>query len=248
MGYAAMIKDEMLGGVNSEQKRALEKVITRSSDLLNMITSILYATSIEAKEVRLQNSRFAPADLIEELKRVYEISLLKSIALTWEYPADLPQVVMDRDKVRVVLQRIIDNAAKFTERGSVAVSVRLCHGHKDGAENGHVEVEASAPAEHWLEFKVKDDGVGIAQEKLPIIFDKFRQADGSETRRFGGVGLGLYIAKHFTELMGGRIEVETEEGKGSTFTVTVPCLIPSSGEENQPSVGAETAGHVDQLH
>ncbi|HEY3306085.1 MAG TPA: GAF domain-containing protein [Candidatus Binatia bacterium] len=254
MGYAAMIKDEMLGVVNLEQKRALEKVISRSSDLLNMITSILYATSIEAKEVRVQNSEFGLSDLLDELKRIYDISLLKPIALDWDYAPGLPQVFLDRDKARVVLQKLIDNATKFTETGGVTVTARLSEGRKQNPENSRREAPLPEPANGWLfleppwlEVKVTDTGVGIAKDKLPVIFDKFRQADSSETRRYGGVGLGLYIAKHFTELLGGHIEVETEEGKGSIFTLKVPCpILPSSASSKSENI--ELTGHVSQIH
>ena len=248
MGYTAMIKDEMLGSVNTEQRRALEKVITRSNDLLNMITSILYATSIEAKEVRVQNTEFALSDLLDEIKRMYEISLSKSITLNWDYPSDLPLLTLDREKVRVALQKIIDNAAKFTDRGRVAISARLKESRKRNAANDRQKSGASPSKGHWLEVKVEDTGVGITKEKLPIIFEKFRQADSSETRRFGGVGLGLYIAKHFIELMGGKIEVETEEGKGSIFTVTVPCTSLPPAITTQASRRQDAHGTARTLH
>ncbi|HEY2989226.1 MAG TPA: HAMP domain-containing sensor histidine kinase, partial [Candidatus Binatia bacterium] len=236
MGYTAMIKDEMLGGVNSEQRRALDKVMTRSNDLLTMITSILYATSIEAKEVRVDNSNFALADLLDEIKRANELSLIKPIRLKWEYPADLPAVVSDREKVRVILQKVIENATKFTEKGCVTISARV------------VETGLKGEAQQWLEFTVADTGVGIAKEKLPIIFEKFRQADSSETRRYGGIGLGLYIAKHFTELLGGKIEVETEEGKGSVFTIKAPCAASSSPPASPRREIQEARGQAQPLH
>jgi GAF domain-containing protein/CheY-like chemotaxis protein len=242
MGYTAMIKDGMLGTVNPEQKKALEKVILRSSELLNMITSILYATSIEAKEVRVQNSQFALSDLLDELSKSYKISLTKPITLKWDCPSDLPALTSDREKLRFVLQKIIDNAIKFTETGGVTISAGL-------RESGLREAKALPVARHWLEIKVADTGVGIAKEKLPIIFEKFRQADSTETRRYGGVGLGLYIAKQFTDLIGGKIEVETEEDKGSIFTVKVPCLLSSPEAANhQRSETQEARAYVGHIH
>jgi signal transduction histidine kinase len=119
----------------------------------------------------------------------------------------------DSDKLRQILQNLIDNAIKFTEKDQVKISARHL------PETGEVE------------FNVADTGVGIPPENPPSIFDKFRQVHSSETRLYGGVGLGLYIVKQFTTLLGGEVEVESEPGKGSTFTVTMPCepKIPAGG-------------------
>jgi signal transduction histidine kinase len=124
----------------------------------------------------------------------------------------LPVVKTDSEKLKHILQNLINNAIKFTERGSVTISARL-------TPTG-LSPQASAT---FVEFKVADTGGGIAEEFLPVIFEKFRQVDSSETRPYGGVGMGLYIVKKFTELLGGGVEVESEPGKGSTFTVTIPC-------------------------
>ncbi|MBI3063268.1 MAG: hypothetical protein HYY83_14965, partial [Deltaproteobacteria bacterium] len=143
----------------------------------------------------------------------------KTLALNWDYPGDLPFIKADSAKLRQVLQNLINNAIKFTDKGSITISTRF------------LPVSDSPPLRFGetgnrvtgvVEFKVADTGVGIPKEMLPVIFDRFRQVDSSETRSFGGVGLGLYIVKKFTELLGGTVEVESEVGKGSTFTVTIP--------------------------
>ena len=100
---------------------------------------------------------------------------------------------------------LLNNALKFTHKGDVSVSAQHLRDH------------------HRMEFKITDTGIGIAQEKLPIIFEKFRQVDSSETRNYGGVGLGLYIVKQYVDGLGGMIEVDSTVGKGSSFTVTLPC-------------------------
>jgi GAF domain-containing protein len=221
MGYTGMIKDGMLGDTNPEQEKALEKVMGRTKDLLNMITSILYATSIEAHEVRVEPHRFALGDFLDGLRRDFDISPDKPLTLVWNYPSDLPTVETDSEKLKCVLQNLIHNALKFSESGHVTVSARIQGSVEPRAIGSDHQLENSGK-EKLVEFKVTDTGMGIPTEKLPIIFGMFRQVDSSETRLHGGVGLGLYIAKNFTELLGGKIEVETEVGKGSIFTVTIP--------------------------
>jgi signal transduction histidine kinase len=110
----------------------------------------------------------------------------------------------DRGKLQQILQNLINNAIKFTEKGSVTISANYL------SETGSVE------------FKVSDTGIGIPKKAVPVIFEKFRQIDSSDTRQYGGVGLGLYIIKKFTDLLGGTVRVESETGKGSIFVVTVP--------------------------
>jgi GAF domain-containing protein len=220
MGYTGMVKDGMLGDTNPEQQKALEKVMGRTKDLLSMITSILYATSIEAHEVRVEPHRFALGDFLDGLRRDFDISPDKPLTLVWNYPSDLPTVETDSEKLKCVLQNLIHNALKFSESGHVTISARIQGSVEPRAISDH-QLENSGK-EKLVEFKVTDTGMGIPTEKLPIIFGMFRQVDSSETRLHGGVGLGLYIAKNFTELLGGKIEVETEVGKGSIFTVTIP--------------------------
>ena len=117
-------------------------------------------------------------------------------------PTALPNVWADRARVRQVLANMLANAVKFTERGSVSVSANA--------------------AEGWVTVSVADTGVGITPEAQAYVFDEFRQADSSTTRRYGGTGLGLAISKRLITLHGGRIWVDSEPGQGSTFTIALP--------------------------
>ncbi len=230
MGYTAMIKDGMFGETNPEQEGALENVLGQANDLLTMITSILYATSIETQELRTEPHRFALGDFLNDLRTAYDIPRDKALALRWTYPPDLPGVETDREKLKYILHNLIHNAIKFTDRGQVTISARIRGGRGQAITDGDQQ-PANGKEEELIEFKVADTGIGISQEKLPLIFEKFHQIDSSDTRPYGGIGLGLYVAKNFTELLGGKIELETEQGKGSTFTVNIPCVIGSAATD-----------------
>ena len=204
-GYTGMLKDKGLGEINSEQEKALQKTIDRSRELLAMINGILYATSIEAEAVKVETHNVNLTDFLNELESSYDIPLSKEVTLKWDYESNLPVVKTDSEKLRHILENLINNAIKFTERGQVTLSAR------------------HFPENKRIEFRVTDTGIGIPKEVLPIIFEKFRQLDSSETRLYGGVGMGLYIVKQFTHMLRGKIEVQSEAGKGSSFSVTLPC-------------------------
>ena len=205
MGFTGMIKDGLLGEVNGEQQRALDKVVIRSDDLLKMITEILQVTSLEAHAVGVEVQEVSLSSFLDDLKSNYEVPVKKELSFSWDYPSELPTMRTDGEKLKHILQNLINNAVKFTERGQVTISARY------------------NPKAKAVEFKVADTGIGIQKELLPTIFEMFRQGDSSETRSYGGVGIGLYIVRKFTDLLGGTIDAVSEPGKGSIFTVTIPC-------------------------
>jgi two-component system sensor histidine kinase/response regulator len=140
----------------------------------------------------------------------------KGLEIALEYAADAPmRLVGDATRIRQVLINLIGNAIKFTERGGITVSV-ACPRKSDR--------EAS------LELAVRDTGIGIPADKLELVFEKFTQADGSMTRRYGGTGLGLTIVKQLVEVMGGTVGVESRVGTGTTFTVTLHLPVALEGE------------------
>jgi signal transduction histidine kinase len=203
-GYADITREGTFGELNGEQKYALEKISAHANELAHMINSILQVTRIEADTVTVEWSEINPCDLLRELESDYRVRSDKDLRILWNYPAQLPLLRTDDEKLKAILQNLVNNALKFTERGTVTVSAR------------HL-VDAGT-----LEFKVADTGAGISQDKLPLIFDMFKQADSSATRRHEGVGLGLYIVRKFVDLLGGQITVRSEPGEGSTFVVSLP--------------------------
>ena len=201
-GYIGMFRDGVMGEMNPEQQIACSKILRRTEDLLGMVNSILFTASLEVGAITVEKQPVDVVALLNELRSAYEASLEKEIALVWDYPPEFPTVSTDAAKLKHILQNLINNAIKFTEKGSVTVSARL--------EKSRVE------------FEVADTGIGIPKEMLSAIFEKFRQVDSSETRIYGGVGLGLYVAKQFTEMLGGTVTVDSKPGWGSTFTVILP--------------------------
>ncbi len=204
-GYARLVQEGVMGEVNAEQKKALDKVGHHADELLFMVNSIMNATKIEAGALSADRESFPLSSFLDELRMLYDYPFGKEITIEWNYSADLPQLFTDRDKLKHILQNLINNALKFTEEGSITVTAHYA------ADKDHVDLT------------VTDTGVGIPPADLPLIFDRFRQIDSTRTRSHGGVGLGLHIVKTFTELLNGQILVASKPGRGSSFTITLPC-------------------------
>jgi signal transduction histidine kinase len=170
-----------------------------------MITQILQATSIEAGKAQIDVREFDLGEFLDGIKSNYDFPLGKNVVFQWDYPRDHLIVKTDAAKLKHILQNLINNSIKFTEKGSI--TVRAAH----------------APHAKTLRIEVADTGIGIQKEMLPSIFEIFHQVDSSETRSYGGVGLGLYIVKKYTDLLKGTIRADSELGKGSSFSLTLPC-------------------------
>ncbi len=196
------------------QRRYLETAISNGNALLDLINSILDLAKIESGRLSLESVNFDLGEIVDKLADSFALRAHeKRLELAVRVAPDVPTALVgDPVRLRQVLVNLVGNAVKFTEEGEVVLSVvRDPHGCSPGS----------------LMFTVRDSGVGIASEKLAVIFRSFTQADSSTTRKYGGSGLGLAIVDRLVALMGGRIWVESAVGEGSTFSFTVNFQVQS---------------------
>lgn len=224
MGISEMLEQDIFGSVSDEQREAVGQIVTSAQYLTKLVGELLAQSRLERGRVALDIGTFNPKDTIQSIVAISRPSAAeKGIDLITEFDADLPDtVVLDQGKLEQVVSNLVSNAIKFTERGSVRVSSRR-------GDNGY-----------WT-IAVKDTGIGIPADAQPTIFEPFRQVDESITRKYGGFGLGLSIVKHLTVLMNGSIELWSQEGQGSCFTVTLPYSILGEATANVPDEPAVDA-------
>jgi signal transduction histidine kinase/CheY-like chemotaxis protein len=205
LGLAGLLAETKL---DAEQLDWLSTLRWSADSLLALVNDVLDFSKIESGHLELANEQFDLRTLIREVLAVFGPKASeKGLALGWAAEPELPERLSgDSFRLRQVLMNLVGNAVKFTEEGNVRVEARI-----DRRQAGGVLVELS----------VIDTGIGVPPDKQQIIFEAFRQADGAVTRQYGGTGLGLAICARLTEMMGGRIWVESEPGRGSTFHFTV---------------------------
>ena len=177
--------------------------------LLTVLNDILDFSKIEAGRLDLNPVDFSLKDCLEQTGRMLSLQIAnKKLDYSSSVADDVPdRLVGDPDRLRQILLNLMGNAIKFTDQGGISISVR-----RQAPAAGDADADGVT-----LLFAVRDTGVGIPADKQGVIFDAFRQADGSTTRKYGGTGLGLAICSRLVEMMGGTIGVESEPGKGSTF-------------------------------
>jgi signal transduction histidine kinase len=204
IGFSEVLLQRMFGELNARQDEYLKDIYASGQHLLSLINDILDLSKIEAGRMELAPAPFhLPSALENAVTLVKERAGRHGIALALDVDPTLGEVVGDERKIKQVLLNLLSNAVKFTPEGG---RVTLKASRMDGA----------------VEISVTDTGIGIAPEDQSAIFEEFRQVGSDETRKHEGTGLGLTLAKKFVELHGGRIWVDSELGRGSTFTFTLP--------------------------
>jgi signal transduction histidine kinase len=216
IGYMDMLRDGFYGEVPSSFNDPGERITRNSHQLLALINDVLDLSKMEAGKMNLDCEPFLIKELITNVCEATESQAkIKKLEFSSIIDPEVPRVVVnDQLRLRQVLLNLLSNAIKFTRQGFVKVEVKL--GPPTALPNNVDKVYS---------ISVSDSGIGIAEGEYQHIFEEFRQVDGSATREFGGTGLGLAISRRIVRMMGGSITVESREGVGSTFTVTLPLEV-----------------------
>ncbi|MCC5630615.1 response regulator [Nostoc sphaeroides CHAB 2801] len=208
---ARLLSDNSLNNLTDKQVEYSRTIYSAGTDLLELINDILDLAKIESGTMSLDIEQIALADLETSLEQTFrQVAHNKELSFTIERDEKLPPTIYnDSKRLQQVLKNLLANAFKFTEQGGVKLQIGI------SSETGEVD-------NPMIAFAVSDTGIGIPEEKQKIIFEAFQQADGTTSRKYGGTGLGLSISRELAQLLGGRIELISQPGQGSTFTLYLP--------------------------
>ncbi len=212
IGFSDILLDQVFGELNKKQTKYVGNVLKSGKHLLELINSILDISKVEAGKMELQYEKFYLDDVFREVKTIVSpLAAKKSINFQIDPTENIPKIRADKGKIKQVLYNLLSNAIKFTPEG------------------GKVRIIPST-SENMVHVAVEDTGIGIAERDRDKLFKPFVQLDSSANREYEGTGLGLALINKFIELHGGSFEVKSEEGKGSTFTFSIPVDSPEKNE------------------
>ncbi|XGV95383.1 MAG: response regulator [Leptolyngbya sp. BL-A-14] len=226
---ARLLSENHDGNLTDKQVEYSRTIHAAGSDLLELINEILDLAKIESGTIVIEPEELRFSDLKQSLERTFE-QIAHDAGLAFHVAIDpaLPATFLtDPKRLQQVLKNLLSNAFKFTEQGEVAVQIAPV---ADDRPLFSPDSPALIPSP-MVAFAVSDTGVGIASEKQAVIFEAFQQADGTTSRKYGGTGLGLSISRELAQLLGGRIELSSQPGQGSTFTLVLP--LEKKGEQQQ---------------
>lgn len=229
IGYSEMLYEETKEDGDETMANDLEKICSAGRHLLGLINDILDISKIEAGHMALYLESFELSLVIEQVVHTVQPLIQKNTnEFNVVYSDNLGMMHADAMKLRQVLLNVLSNAAKFTNKGTITLTVKLHNGEELA---GTIQSDEDSPlataraGNTYVIFQVTDTGIGMTEEQMDTVFDAFSQADASTTRKYGGTGLGLAISRHFCRMMGGDIMVESVINHGSTFTVVLPAHV-----------------------
>jgi GAF domain-containing protein/CheY-like chemotaxis protein len=216
IGYSEMLQEDAADLGAEQLTDDLKKINAAGKHLLELINAVLDLSKIEAGKMELYLEAFDVAGLVKDIAAVIQPLAAKNAnRLEVRCPADIGVMRSDLTKVRQALFNLLSNACKFTDHGTVSLAV--AHEEADGRD--------------WVVFAVTDTGIGMTPDQLTRLFEAFSQADAATTRKYGGTGLGLALSRRLCRMMGGDVTVESEAGRGSTFTIRLPAEVAEHQEE-----------------
>ncbi|MDF2720810.1 MAG: sensor hybrid histidine kinase [Paenibacillus sp.] len=220
-----LLSDNKEDNLTAKQVEFANTIYSSGCDLLNLINDILDLSKIESGKQDVHPKPLAFVDVKEFVERQFRpVALDKRLKFSVELASELPDaIVTDEQRLQQILRNLLGNAFKFTQRGSVSLTVKT----------------ASGKPEQSVAFVVKDTGIGISQDKQQIVFEAFQQADGTTSRKYGGTGLGLTLSREMAHLLGGDIELQSIEGQGSEFTLSLPLTYRAAETDMSPLAPVE---------
>ncbi|GGP41746.1 histidine kinase [Streptomyces griseoincarnatus] len=247
---AKLLADNAEGNLSPKQVEFAETIHGAGSDLLQLINDILDLSKVEAGKMDVSPTRIALVQLVDYVEATFRpLTAEKGLDLSVRISPELPATLhTDEQRLLQVLRNLLSNAVKFTDSGSVELVIRPARDEVPQAIREQL-LEAGSladPDADLIAFSVSDTGIGIAAGKMRVIFEAFKQADGTTSRKYGGTGLGLSISREIAQLLGGEIHAQSEPGRGSTFTLYLPLHpseLPPNGYQ-QPPMPALGAGDL----
>jgi len=240
IGYSEMLQEEAHDTGQAAFVPDLEKIHGAGKHLLGLINDVLDLSKIESGKMTLYLEEFEVSKMVAEVAATVQPLVQKQAnRLEVDCPADIGSMRADVTKVRQTLFNLLSNASKFTEGGMIRLSVT-----REELKRETASVVAGTDHASRITFQVSDTGIGITPEQLAKLFQSFTQADASTSRKYGGTGLGLAISRKFCQMMGGDLTVQSEPGKGSTFTVALPREVqePTAPTQFLARPGVSAAG------
>ncbi|MEU1577275.1 HAMP domain-containing protein [Streptomyces collinus] len=243
---AKLLADNAEGNLSPKQVEFAETIHGAGSDLLQLINDILDLSKVEAGKMDVSPTRIALVQLVDYVEATFRpLTAEKGLDLSVRVSPELPATLhTDEQRLLQVLRNLLSNAVKFTDSGSVELVIRPAR--EDVPQKIREQLletgSLTDPDAGLIAFSVTDTGIGIASSKMRVIFEAFKQADGTTSRKYGGTGLGLSISREIAQLLGGEIYAQSEPGRGSTFTLYLPLYpseLPPQGYQQQlPALGA----------
>ncbi|QJS09638.1 HAMP domain-containing protein [Streptomyces argyrophyllae] len=243
---AKLLADNAEGNLSPKQVEFAETIHGAGSDLLQLINDILDLSKVEAGKMDVSPTRIALVQLVDYVEATFRpLTAEKGLDLSVRVSPELPATLhTDEQRLLQVLRNLLSNAVKFTDSGSVELVIRPAGANVPQSIREQL-LEAGSlrdPGGELIAFSVTDTGIGIAASKMRVIFEAFKQADGTTSRKYGGTGLGLSISREIAQLLGGEIHAQSEPGRGSTFTLYLPLhpseLPPQGYQQSVPALEA----------